>query len=127
MQINNVNSISDGYCQLFNDMKLSNADLAESCNIIISSSTGSIVLENTQEFEKFFELLTQFSITPDNIQLIRLRYGLDNAKALTYKTLSEIYNVSDECIRSRIRQSFRKMKHRFNLQRVYRLWKGEEA
>lgn len=126
LKINNIHSPQDGFIELLNDMKL-NWTYTTRDRIIIQFSSDSIEFSLLDDYLEVFNLLTQFSIVPDDIKMISLRYGLFDGSAMTYQQVSTQFDVTDECVRSRIRSAFRKIKHRFNIQRVCRLWRGEES
>lgn len=108
-----ISSISDGYIALYKDLKFEVLD-----NIVYiptKSSSKSILLNCEYDYSTMFKELTQFTISSEAADLIIMRYGLYTGQGLTLHECGEVLGVSDECIRSRLRSSFRKIKNQYNL------------
>lgn len=125
MHINKVHNTTDAYIALYRDLKFDIHD-----NIVTihkPSSEDTVELMNINEYYKFFRMLSEFSITLEDINIITMRYGLDTGQACTLESVGSLYEVSDEQIRSSINKSFRKLKHRLNLTRTINRWEVQQV
>lgn len=121
MKINNINGIESGYIELYRDLKFD----IDNNTVTVSKNGSIIVIKDASELPKLFRYLTEFSLDGLAIQIIKYRYGIIDGTGHTFTETARYFNYSDEYIRTKCRQSFRKIKHRLNIDRLFRLWEGE--
>ena len=111
-----ITTSTDGYLSLYKDLKF---EVDNSVVYIPKKDVENMITLRTEDdYKRMLEELSRFTLTPEDINLISLRYGLLNGAAHTLHECGEQLNVTDECVRSRINSSFRKLKHYVNLQRT---------
>lgn len=121
MRIRKISDTESAYLELFRDLKFG----VKNNTVTVSRKSDAICVSGIAELAKLFDALTQFSLTEDDKSIIISRYGIDDGVAKTYNQVGSIYNYSDEYIRLKLRQSFRKIIHRLNIDSLFRLWEGE--
>ncbi len=113
-----INDVESSYDELIEDLfKNYNRD-RQSVYIEYVDRSYEVTFSSLQDKIKFINELFKFSITPEDQNIISLRYGLYSGNPLTFGKLGKQINMTDEGCRSRIRSSFRKIKHRLNVIRV---------
>lgn len=113
-----INDVESSYDELIEDLfKNYNRD-RQSVYIDYVDRSYEVTFSSLQDKIKFINELFKFSITSEDQNIISLRYGLYSGNPLTFGKLGKQINMTDEGCRSRIRSSFRKIKHRLNVIRV---------
>lgn len=113
-----INDVESSYDELIEDLfKNYNRD-RQSVYIEYVDRSYEVTFSSLQDKIKFINELFKFSITSEDQNIISLRYGLYSGNPLTFGKLGKQINMTDEGCRSRIRSSFRKIKHRLNVIRV---------
>lgn len=112
MRKSSIKCQDDAYNELLKDL-FSSYDSKEG-KLQFGSDQHEVHFHNTEDKIRFIDELFRFSITPENIDMIKLRYGLDTGAALTLVELGNLYNVTNEAVRGRIRTCFAKVRHRLN-------------
>lgn len=113
-----INDVESSYDELIEDLfKNYNRD-RQSVYIEYVDRSYEVIFSSLQDKIKFINELFKFSITSEDQNIISLRYGLYSGNPLTFGKLGKQINMTDEGCRSRIRSSFRKIKHRLNVIRV---------
>ena len=113
MKKSEIRSVLDGYRSLFADLKF---EIIGEVIYIPNRNSGIFAKFSSEEDCIFmFDHLTSFTVIPDNVKLIKLRYGLIDGSAHTLRECGEILGVTDECVRSKLTSSFRKIRHSINL------------
>ena len=121
LRIKNIHDIESAYLELYRDLKF---DVRDGC-VTIHRKLDYISVQGIEELSNLFQALTQFSLSSNDKDIIKSRYGIDNGVCKTFNEVGKIYNYSDEYIRLKIRRSFRKILHRLNIDTVFRMWEGE--
>ena len=113
-----IKDVESSYDELIEDLfKNYNRD-RQSVYIDYVDRSYEVTFSSLQDKIKFINELFKFSITSEDQNIISLRYGLYSGNPLTFGKLGKQINMTDEGCRSRIRSSFRKIKHRLNVIRV---------
>lgn len=112
MHKSSIKCQDDAYNELLKDL-FSSYDPKEG-KLQFGSDQHEVYFHNTKDKIQFIDELFRFSITSENIDMINLRYGLNTGTALTLVELGDLYNVTNEAMRGRIRTCFAKVRHRLN-------------
>ena len=119
-----ITDIESSYDELIEDLFKTYDRDKQSVYIEYTDRNYNITFSSLQDKIRFIDALFKFSITLEDQYIISLRYGLQSGKPLTFSKLGEKLNMTDEGCRSRIRSSFRRVKHRLNVIRsIERLYK----
>lgn len=128
MRKSKINSIEDGYNELFSDVFKDSFNLENnSLQFNYEEGVYLVIFYTCEDKQQFFKFLTMFSVEPDMKELIRVRYGLDTGEAKTLKELSNSLGITDEAIRSKLVSAKRKMKHKLNVRRTLELYNRERS
>ena len=112
MRKSSIKCQDDAYNELLKDL-FSSYDLKEG-KLQFGSDQHEVYFYSLEDKIQFINELFRFSITSENIDMINLRYGLNTGTALTLVELGDLYNVTNEAMRGRIRTCFAKVRHRLN-------------
>lgn len=105
-------AILENYVTVLHQLKIKTAD---NC-IILNDMCIDLSVDNA---ELLFSMLTEFSISTSEKNMIVMYYGLGDEPPCTLQELSTLYEKSDEAVRLNIKAAMRKVAHRLNKQRVF--------